>query len=360
MKNIEKEGCKDAEFVLKLIEWYKENKRDLPWRLTTDPYKIWLSETILQQTRVAQGLGYYNRILSRFPTLADLAQGTEEEILRLWQGLGYYSRARNMHAAAKDIVARFDGEFPADYKAMRSLKGIGDYTAAAILSFAWNLPYAVVDGNVYRVLSRLFGIDIPIDSVKGKRCFGELAQSLLPEEHAGIYNQALMEFGALQCEPANPDCSVCPFKDRCVAYARNKVSYYPVKEKKNKRRERYFTYLHIHSGGKLYLQRRQERDIWKGLYQFPLVEADALIDVLNLPEKTPFDGLLRNKEYKVLSVVDMPKHILSHQILYTRFIEINLKEPLQQVSPYSVIEDKKLDNYALPVLIVKYLDRMNR
>ena len=341
-------------FDRELISWYMQNKRDLPWRETTDPYKIWISEIILQQTRVVQGLDYYNRFVERFPTLSDLASATEDEVLRLWQGLGYYSRARNMHAAAKEVVERFGGIFPSIYSEVRSLKGVGDYTAAAIASFARNEPCAVVDGNVYRVLSRLFGIDTPIDSTAGKRYFAQLARQLLPENNAGVYNQALMEFGALQCIPGAPDCNSCILNDRCEALAADKVQAFPVKEKKTKRRDRFFSYLHIHFGDSLYLQQRVGRDIWKGLFHFPLIEADRLLELDDLFDSPVFRLAIKEGDYKILGFSEVYKHVLSHQTLYVRFIEIEVAEP--PLLPGCVlVKQSNLDNYALPQLIVRYL-----
>ena len=212
-----------------LIHWYSENKRQLPWRETTDPYRIWISEIILQQTRVVQGLEYFNRFMERFPDVKALAEANEDEVMKYWQGLGYYSRARNLHAAAREIMARFGGKFPETYKEVLSLKGIGEYTAAAICSFAWRQPYAVVDGNVYRVLGRVFGVDTPIDSTAGKKEFAELAQAMLDPERPDLYNQAIMDFGAVQCTPKAPDCMYCPLRERCVAYVSGKVDELPVK-----------------------------------------------------------------------------------------------------------------------------------
>ena len=350
----------NTELAEKLIDWYCQNKRDLPWRKTSDPYKIWLSEIILQQTRVTQGWQYYDKMLEHFPTISALASASEEEVLRVWQGLGYYSRARNMHTASKEIMERFEGKFPADYEAVRSLKGIGEYTAAAILSFAWNLPYAVVDGNVYRVLSRLFAIELPIDSNKGKRFFFNLAQNLLPIGKAGVFNQALMEFGALQCVVRDPDCHLCPLQKECLGYAENKVSSYPVKSKKIGKKSRFFTYFYIHNDKEIILTKRTDNDIWRGLFQFPLIEADHLLDISEINDSDFFTLLGSNAEVCIKSVIDMPKHILSHQILYTRFVEINVKEPLKQTFPYFIAQEGNLKKYAFPVLIVKYLEKRNK
>ena len=228
-----------------LRDWYRIHKRELPWRESSDPYIIWISEIILQQTRVVQGMDYFLRFTERFPDVASLASAEEDEVLKYWQGLGYYSRARNLHAAAKDIMKRFDGIFPGRYEDVISLKGIGEYTAAAIVSFVWNQPYPVVDGNVFRVLSRLFAVDTPIDTPRGKKAFTELAGLVMDPRYAGQHNQAIMELGALQCVPQNPDCEACPLKERCAAYGTGDVQTYPVKQKKTKTRDRYFHYLYI-------------------------------------------------------------------------------------------------------------------
>jgi len=257
-----------------LLDWYRNNQRDLPWRRTNDPYAIWLSEVILQQTRVEQGMPYWLRFIEDFPTVTDLANADEREVLRLWQGLGYYSRARNLHAAAKIVRDEYNGNFPNQYEQIRALKGIGDYTAAAISSFAFNLPHAVVDGNVYRFLSRIFAINTPIDSTNGKKEFFVLANELLDKSNPGTFNQSLMEFGAMQCKPSNPDCSVCPFNQYCQSFATNTVSEYPVKAKKTKTRNRYFDFIILSDEKNTLLQKREEKDIWQGLYQFPVIESE--------------------------------------------------------------------------------------
>lgn len=248
-----------------LICWYNENKRDFPWRKTTDPYKIWVSEIVLQQTRVAQGWNYYLRFIEKFPTLQALAESSEKDVLNMWQGLGYYSRARNMHAAAQTIATHHNNKMPNTYKEIISLKGVGEYTAAAVLSFAFNKPYAVVDGNVYRVLSRLFAIDTPIDTARGKKEFAQLAQELLDVDRPGKYNQAIMDFGAMQCTPTMPLCATCPLQHLCVAFKLNLQPQFPVKQNKTKVRKRYFHYFHIKFDGTIYLHKRKENDIWKNM-----------------------------------------------------------------------------------------------
>lgn len=253
-------GIKGLKESAVLINWYQKNKRDLPWRNTKDPYCIWISEIILQQTRVVQGYDYYQRFIQRFPDVATLASADQGEVLKYWQGLGYYSRARNLHEAAKDILSRFGGVFPQDYGSVLSLKGIGEYTAAAIVSFVWNQPYPVIDGNVFRVLSRLFALDTPVDTGPGKKQIAELAQTLMDPMYAGIHNQAIMEFGALQCIPQNPDCENCPFVNRCLGYASGDILQFPVKSNKIKTRNRYFNYFFITNEGDTYLHRRTGKD----------------------------------------------------------------------------------------------------
>ena len=338
-----------------LIDWYNSNKRDLPWRNTTDPYKIWISEIILQQTRVAQGLNYYLRFINRFPDVKALAQAKEDEVLKLWQGLGYYSRARNLHVAAQSMSG---GGFPRTYKEVRALRGVGDYTAAAICSIAYGLPHAVVDGNVYRVLSRYFGIDTPIDSTAGKKEFAALAQELLNTKHPGLYNQAIMDFGALQCTPSAPDCSACPLGDSCVALAKGLISTLPVKQNKVKTRNRYFTYLYIKVGEYTFLNRRGGGDIWQGLYELPLIETDS-----------PLEGeeqLLLHPDFQRYLNGDIPvsvrlvkkgiKHILSHQVLYVDFYEIVLSDDSHSFSTFLKVKTNDIDTYAVPKLIHSFFE----
>ena len=312
------------EYRKALTAWYNHNKRELPWRGTADPYKIWVSEVILQQTRVRQGMEYYHDFLLAFPDVKSLAEAPEEEVLKVWQGLGYYSRARNMHHAARTILNKYGGSFPEDYPSIRNLKGIGDYTAAAIASIAFNLPYAVVDGNVFRVLSRLFGISSPIDSPSGKKTFYDLAQGMLDTRHPGDFNQALMEFGAIQCIPGQPDCENCPLSFKCYAKLNQNISSFPVKSKKVKQRERYLNYLCINLNDKIFLEKRGGRDIWHNLYQFPLIEtplAESPEEVINsLAWKT----LLGNRRIMLNSVSEESTHILTHQRLTLRFFRLSL------------------------------------
>ena len=323
-------------FAAALLQWFKNNGRSLPWRETNDPYAIWLSEVILQQTRIAQGMSYWERFMAQWPTVNDLAAATEDEVLKAWQGLGYYSRARNIHTAAQQVVEL--GGFPQTFKELKTLKGVGDYTAAAIASIAFGEPVAVVDGNVYRVLSRYYGIDTPIDSTEGKKEFQALAQSLLPINEPADYNEAIMDFGATQCTPNSPHCSACPLCETCVAFREQRINELPVKSKKVKQRERHFTYLYIEYEGKIAIHQRGAGDIWQGLWEFPQAEQ------LTSSE----DSAWKNEAQLLQKGV---KHILTHQILLA---DIYLWQPTrrpQLPSKFIWIEKQDLENYALPRLI---------
>lgn len=343
-----------------LLVWYKEHKRDLPWRETRDPYIIWISEIILQQTRVVQGLDYFIRFTRRFPDVASLAVAEEDEVLKYWQGLGYYSRARNLHVAAKSVMERFGGIFPQEYKEVLSLKGIGEYTAAAIVSFVWDQPYAVVDGNVFRVLSRLYAIETPIDSTQGKKMFTELAGLLMDSKQAGLHNQAIMELGALQCVPQNPDCEDCPLVDQCMAYASGSVQSYPVKQNKTKTRNRYFHYLHIIYKDRTWLHRRDGKDIWTGLYELPLIETENAMDFSRLQETEAFRELFTDAGRLDISVgLSGVKHVLSHQILYANFYRIEIEKKNEALESYFSIPRKDIENYAVPRLVHIYLEKLS-
>ncbi|MBS1546828.1 MAG: A/G-specific adenine glycosylase [Bacteroidetes bacterium] len=296
-----------------LLPWYRENHRSLPWRGTHDPYRIWLSEVILQQTRVDQGLGYWLRFTERWPTVAALAKAREDEVLKMWQGLGYYSRARNLLAAAKQVMQVHGGQFPGSHKELLRMRGVGDYTASAIASICFGMPDAVVDGNVYRVLARCFGIATPIDSTAGRKQFKALATELLDPKHPGDHNQAVMELGATVCTPKKPKCKECPLRAKCVAYALGKTDALPVKQGKAKTRHRYFNYLHISTPNGLYMQQRGPGDIWQGLFELPLIESDKPLDrqgmARQVEEKLGKGWTLREK-------LERPRHILSHQVIH--------------------------------------------
>lgn len=339
-----------------LVSWYENNKRDLPWRHTKDPYIIWLSEVILQQTRVDQGYSYFNRFANRFPSVNLLADADEQEVLKLWQGLGYYSRARNLHATAKMIMTDFGGVFPSNYKDVLSLKGVGEYTAAAIVSFAYNQPYAVVDGNVYRVLSRIFGIETPIDSTTGKKLFAELAQELLNEDHPGLHNQAIMEFGALYCVPVLPDCANCCMNSFCLAYSQNAVSKYPVKQGKTKVRNRYFHYFDIEYGDFTYLNKRTVKDIWQNLYEFPLIETEQELSLQELQTGQPFTDLFKGANVIKISLAAQHKHVLSHQIIYAYFYSVQVEGAISD--KYLQVDRLQIDDYPISRLTHKYLENL--
>lgn len=339
-------------FSNKLIAWYLENKREMPWRQTTDPYRIWLSEIILQQTRVAQGLPYYLKFTETFPTVKDLANASEEEVLKLWQGLGYYSRGRNLHAAAKYITEECNGVFPSTYKELLKLKGVGDYTASAIASISFNEPTAVVDGNVYRVLSRVFGIETPINSTQGIKEFKQLAQELIDSKQPANFNQAIMEFGALHCKPKNPYCLHCIYNDSCVALQKNSIDKLPVKLKKTKIKNRHLHYLVFRSSDhKTIIQRRTGKGIWQGLYQFPLLEGE--FDFNRFRESEPF--LKAIAPYKVKTAYQYNTtpiiHKLSHQHLHTVFWIIDV-EKLDD----NAISIETIGSYPVPVLISNFID----
>ena len=335
-----------------LIYWYLQNKRDLPWRKTKNPYLVWLSEIMLQQTRVAQGLGYFLKFKEHFPTIFDLAKADEQTVLKLWQGLGYYSRARNLHFTAKYISSELNGEFPSKYKEIIKLKGIGDYTASAIASICFDENTAVVDGNVYRVLSRYFGIKTAINSSAGIKEFKVLAQTLIDETQPGTYNQAIMDFGATQCKPKNPDCTTCPFNESCVALAENLISELPVKEKKLKVRSRYFNYLVvITEDDKTILSERKNKGIWQGLYQFPLIETKQNIDEKELILSDEFQELFPNETTLKLFNQTAIIHKLSHQHLHTKFWIVTT-ESVENAT----IAWKAISQFPVPVLIANFLN----
>lgn len=337
-----------------LGKWYDEHKRDLPWRETKDPYKIWLSEIILQQTRVNQGIDYYYKFLLKFPTIADLASTPLDELLKVWQGLGYYSRARNMHIAANSIVADYNGNFPPDFNSLRNLKGIGDYSAAAISSIAFNQPHPVIDGNVYRVLARLFSIDLPKDTAQGKKVFYDVALKLLDIKNPGRHNQALMELGAIVCLPLNPKCKLCPLALSCISYKNNSVDQYPLKKRKAFRRDRYFYYLIIKKGDTIYINQRLEGDIWAYLYEFPLIETEKNMNPENIFQSEAWKELAGDDDFKVIHISKEYKHQLTHQIIHARFIEIEANSDYV-LERFIEIRNNEIMNYPVSRLIDKYL-----
>lgn len=327
-------------FTLALLRWFSENGRSMPWRETTDPYAIWISEVILQQTRIQQGWAYWERFMARFPKVEDLAAASEDEVLRLWQGLGYYSRARNLHHAAKQVVEL--GHFPNTMDGLKALKGVGDYTAAAIGSIAFGLPMAVVDGNVYRVLARHYGISTPINTTEGKKEFAALAQSLLPAAEPSAYNQAIMDFGAIQCTPTSPRCLICPLTDSCMALRTGKVDELPIKLKTLKIKTRKLVYVYVRWQGKTAIHRRSAGDIWQGLWEPLLYENEELPD---------FPGQL-------LLLKKGVKHVLTHRILQADFYLLEANEQPALPDDYIWVEESELDQYALPRLIELLLESL--
>ena len=335
-----------------LIDWYLQNKRELPWREYNHPYAIWLSEIILQQTRIEQGLSYYEKFLKEFPTIFDLAKASENKVLKLWQGLGYYSRARNLHATAKFIVSEYDGHFPKTYKELLRLKGVGDYTASAIASICFNEAAAAVDGNVYRVLARYFGIDIPINSTTGKKTFKELAQNLIDTERPGTYNQAVMEFGALMCKPQNPKCTICPLQSACKAFDEKTIDQLPVKNAKTNVKKRHFNYL-VLEGNKTLLKKRTGNGIWKNLYEFPLVESDREIDFDELLQSELFNELFGYDNVSVNLFNHEPiMHKLSHQHLSVKFWIVKSEKMVKNAILWSSFE-----RYPVPVVIANFVNK---
>lgn len=339
-------------FHTSIYMWYTINKRDLPWRKDRDPYKIWLSEIILQQTRVEQGKNYFYRFVEAYPTINALASAYEDEVLKLWQGLGYYSRARNLHATAKIIASQYNGTFPNDYKSILALKGVGPYTAAAVASIAFNLPYPAVDGNVYRVLSRYYGIVTPIDSSAGKKEFQQLAEELILGQDAGMHNQALMEFGALQCVPKSPKCENCPVVESCFAYKNGLVAQLPVKEKKTKQRHRYFYYYMYDMGDSILLDKRSGNDIWQNLYQLPLIEREK---ALSDSELLNADFPVKTMQVNVKSISGQKKHVLSHQIIHAKLIYLEVQGNFNNQSPLIRVNKKDISKFAVSRLVEQFL-----
>ena len=358
-----------------LLDWYAENKRDLPWRNTTDPYLIWISEIILQQTRVAQGYEYFLRFIKRFPDVVSLAAASEDEVMKYWQGLGYYSRARNLHAAAKSMK----GTFPKTYAEVRALKGVGDYTAAAICSFAYDMPYAAVDGNVYRVLSRYFGVDTPIDSTEGKKLFAALADEMLDRKQPALYNQgimdfgagevldksrpadynqAIMDFGAVQCTPQSPNCLFCPLSGSCRALSEGKVQQLPVKQHRTKTTNRYFNYIYVRMGAHTLIHKRTEDDIWKNLFELPLVETEKDLSEEEFLACPQFHALFAEGEVRMVrTLLRGVKHVLSHRVIYTNFYEVTLPDNSSSFSSYQRVAVEDLGRYAVPRLIHAFLEK---
>ncbi|MBS3769094.1 MAG: A/G-specific adenine glycosylase [Bacteroidales bacterium] len=340
-----------------LTNWYKIHKRELPWRNTKDPYFIWISEIILQQTRVNQGMEYYLEFIRRFPDIHSLATSSLDEVLKAWQGLGYYTRARNLHATAQYIYYQMDGRFPENYEELIRLKGIGDYTASAIASFAFGKPVAVVDGNVQRVISRISGISTPVNTTRGKKQIKKEAEKLLPSQNTELHNQAMIEFGAIQCIPRNPECINCPLNQICYAFHHNIVEELPGKRKNKKKRLRYFYYLTIQKNGHLFFQKRAENDIWNSLYQFPLIESDRELKMQEITDSKEWEEIFKNLTPSIKKISNTYTHLLTHQKIYACFVEIEISSANNfLLNNYTLIERNKIQNLAVPRLIEKYLE----
>ena len=338
-------------FSARLRTWYQHARRDLPWRDVNDPFRIWLSEVILQQTRVDQGLAYYHRFIDAFPDVDSLAAATEEEVLRLWQGLGYYSRGRNLLKAARQVRDQFGGKFPSEYQKLKQLAGVGDYTAAAIASFAFGLPHAVVDGNVYRVISRYAGVDLPIDSGEGKKVFSEMANALLDPDYAAEHNQAMMELGAMVCKPRQPDCKVCPLSSSCAALAVNRIHELPVKAGRQLVKTVRMICFFVEDGVSTWIRRREGKGIWQGLHEFPVFEEEGVEDkTLELMNQFP------SQRFETRSVRRGIRHLLSHRELLVDFVHLYTPQPLPDLQGYSIVPLEDLSRFAMPRLLTRYLE----
>ena len=337
-----------------IYQWYREHQRNLPWRLTSDPYLIWISETILQQTRISQGLPYYCRFTERYPDVRTLAESPPDELMKIWEGLGYYSRARNLHIAAKTILNELNGHFPRDYSAIRQLRGVGEYTASAVASIAFNLPYAVVDGNVNRLLCRYFGIEEAVDTTNGKKIIREKAYELLDLKDPGFHNQAVMEFGALCCVPKNPGCGQCPLSSRCIALRHNMVNLLPVKSRKVKRRIRHFTYFLIENENHLILEKRNGNDIWKNLYQFPMIETPQALSDQEIVTHPFLRTITGHDQAVVMDITPPYRHELTHQQIIARFIRV-YQQKLAPKENWMEINKKEIPKFAYPALIRDFL-----
>lgn len=346
----------NSSFTRLLMDWHlTENSRKMPWKGEKDPYKIWLSEIILQQTRVEQGLDYYNRFVSAFPTVIDLANARDEKVFKLWEGLGYYARCRNLLHTARVVHKDYGGVFPDTYSEILKLKGIGPYTASAIASFAFGLPYAVVDGNVMRVLSRVFGISEPVDGLAGKQILNELAEKLLDKNNPELYNQAIMDFGAVVCKPALPLCSVCPMQQVCVAFKRETVDLLPVKLQKIKRRKRWMYYFLLEKKDRVLVRERQEKDIWRHLNEFVLVETNRRLSPEKLLLEEPLSTFLNGQSPVVTGISREFKQLLTHQEIKGRFIRVKAPDKLRLPTDYKWVKWEDLENLAFPKYILSYL-----
>lgn len=353
-------------FSKTIIHWYQRNKRDLPWRNTQNPYYIWVSEIILQQTKVIQAIKYYKNFINKFATIHKLASASEYEVLQMWKGLGYYSRARNLHFAAKTIIEKYDGKFPTDYKNIIKLKGIGEYTAAAIASFAFKQPYIAIDGNVFRVLARIFGIDAPIDTAMGKKKFYELGSSLLAKKQPDVFNQAIIEFGAIQCTPKNYACQICVFQNFCWAFNNKSVHLFPVKKPKKKPRNRYFNYLVFYNDSQVVMEKRIQNDIWKNLYEFVLIETKQAVEPHKLIKSHDwndifhsFTALFDKTDFILKNISEPIIHKLTHQHIITRFYSVFVDDNLSRIAHTEnqriIVKRTDLDKIPVNRLIERYM-----
>lgn len=348
---------KTLNFRKKILSWYYSNRRELPWRFNINPYNVWIAEIIFQQTRINQGIDYYNRFIQRFPDIRSLVQSSEDEVLKMWQGLGYYSRARNLYATAKIIYSEYNGVFPSSYNEIIKLKGIGDYTAAAIASVAFNEPIPAIDGNVYRVLSRLFAVEIPVDSTIGKKQIKEIATSLIDPEYPGDFNQALIEFGALQCLPRNPTCSDCLFNSVCEAFKTQSVEFFPVKIKKTKMTVRYFNYLVIDQGETIQFNKREGNDIWKNLYDFPMIETKERISPEEFMTSPDWREFFNNDILTIVNISEEIPHQLTHQKIIARFYFIEVDKNKKYCSTCITVDKKDIFALPVPKIIENLLNR---
>ena len=341
-------------FTKELLRWNElDNDRVMPWKYEKNPYKIWISEIILQQTRVNQGLNYYNRFIAKYPAVKNIASATEEEVFKMWEGLGYYTRCKNIITTAKYISKELKGKFPTDYESILQLKGIGSYTAAAIASFAYNLPYAVLDGNVFRVLSRYFGIKIPIDNPQGKKYFSTLAFDVMDKKNPGIHNQSIMDFGATVCKPL-PLCEICPLTSQCVAYLQGFQLEVPVKEKKIIKKSRWLYYLVINYKNQFYVRKREDRDIWQNLYEFILLEQSKPFSIKQLLASQNFKSIFKGTRFTISSASPVYKQQLTHQTINGQFINITVQTPLD-INYYQLVSAEKLKELPFPKFITTYL-----
>ncbi len=343
-------------FRQQLLRWKINHPRPLPWKEDKNPYYIWLSEIILQQTRVEQGLPYFLKFKTTFPRIQDLAKASEDEVFKMWQGLGYYTRARNLHATAKLISSKWNGQFPNTYEDILALPGVGPYTAAAIASFAYQLPKVVVDGNVIRVISRFYGIDLPVDKAEGKNQIQVLAEQTLDKEQPDVFNQAIMDFGALHCKPKNPLCTSCFHQKECIAFQNGNPTNYPVKSRRLKKKTRFFNYLVIRYKDQVGLQKRTKKDIWQNLYEFPVIESTKPLDATTIKENPFWINHLVSNQAELIACSKGYKQTLSHQNIIAHFFEIEIKKPFDENNtPFFVVEQKKLPKFAIPKIIDCFL-----